>query len=216
VWTPIGLLHALALEIDERVATRTGERVCRACDGRGREIVAWYPLGTAEGMPRWIDERYLVGLWSAEVDDWVDSWTSPGPGSEPPDFMPDAIAEYDSHLGLALVHVPCAGHGPARPETVELHRVVEACASMSRPHFEWPEGWLVNLDGMLVGAPDWIARWWLAFREWTHAGKEPDARALAADLAALIPELEARERAKRKAATYLLAADRLGRGGLRI
>jgi hypothetical protein len=49
----------------------------------------------------------------------------------------------------------------------------------------------------MLDAPDWIARWWLAFREWTHAGKLPDADALAHDLAALLPELEAREWVKR-------------------
>jgi hypothetical protein len=83
---------------------------------------------------------------------------------------------------------------------------------MSRPAFEWPEAWLVWLDMLDDGqrsppawiaehatmdaVPDWIARWWLAFREWTHAGKLPDADALAADLEALLPELEAREESK--------------------
>lgn len=199
------ILWALALEIDERMATPTGEHVCRACGGREREIVAWYPTVASYGTRRWIHHRYvedeLFSIQFFDIDEWVDSWTYPGPGGDPPDFMPGAVAEYIAENergdGVALVTVPCLCDGPARPDTVELHRVVADVAALPRPRFAWPDAWNPIADEAEARG-DWVGRWWQAFRDWTWAGKLPEADALAADLLALLPELEARERAKRE------------------
>lgn len=181
------LLWALALEIDERAATRTGAKVCCACGGRGEVIVA------LDHGP-FVDPAFI---FRCRARNWLHRIVESGTTS--------AAARYGSPEGIAdhtrIVVDPCECWGPTRPATVSLSDVVRDLASLPRPRFEWPHEWLVAFDKREAETDDWVARWWVALREWSCAGKLPAAEALAADLAALLPELEAREQAKRSRMT---------------
>ncbi len=183
----IVLLYAIALELDEREATVAGE-VCRACGDRGEVIVGWYPHGTARAG--WLASVFADVLEA--VDDWANECTSPLSVGPPP--VEGMHATYDAHEDRLILTCPCPCDGPKRPHTVQLHRLVADLAACSRPRFQWPDEWLVRLDMRLDGNIDWIGRWWVAFCEWTVAGKVPDPRELAKDLGGLFrPAFEAHE-----------------------
>ncbi len=166
---PIALLWALALEIDERGATFTGGRVCRACGGSGATIVGVRGIGQrAWSVAQCLDHRLtLHGVEPAEV-----------------------LGGYCISRDYAVATTPCPCDGPTRPETVSLHRLVADLAKLSRPAFAWPPGMHIAAD-LSMHAGGWQARWWDAFLAWSVRGVEPDADALAADLEALLREREA-------------------------
>lgn len=174
----VALLWALAREIDERRFTPIG-RVCRACGGRGVVII-----DLDHGA--FIDPAFMARCRRAGRM-IIES------GSVLADAMFDSGEQSRQRPHTRIVVERCDCDGPTRPDTVELHRIVAGLAELPRPRLEWPDLWLVELDVMLSGTsdrPDWMIRWWLAFREWSHAGKVPDEDALADDLEPLIPSAD--------------------------
>jgi len=189
------LLWALAVEVDEHQATRTGEQVCRACSGSGEVIVA-APDG--HGARFWMHERTHSARRSVHADH------APYTPDDQRRIV-DAIMDYQNHRapwpqhvrqftihGDSVVTAPCDGDPEkTRPVTISLARMVRLMATLGdAPYGPLPPAWEVRLDTMeqagwlgVDGAPAWVCRWWRAFSEWSIAGEEPDVEALVADLA---------------------------------
>lgn len=189
------LLWALAVEIDDRQATRTGYRVCRACGGRGEVIVDVRSAGRRVwSVSQCIDNN--LTLHGIDVQDGA----------------------YMISCAYAVATTDCPCDGPTRPDTTSLARMVRLLATLGvAPYGDLPDRWQVHLDAMLVSGlgdvvlpgetrttPAWMCRWWSAFNEWCVAGKAPDADALAADLDALTPrrDVETQRMAEMVGDTY--------------
>lgn len=167
----VAILWALALEIDERGPTFTGERVCRACGGRG-EVNSWGrsnlsgtcdPRGskppTIGSLASLVRSGQLAHGYMGDVDQTISqeererwSWRS-----------------------------PCPCDCPTRPDTILLHRLVVDLAAMRSPRLASVfDQWAIDADVRNdQGDTSWQHQWWLAFLAWTLRGIEPDAHALA-------------------------------------
>lgn len=197
----VAMLWALALELDEDEATRTGEQVCRECSGRGERIVA---LDQGEIMdPRFFNSCRRNG-WQFEEskrDRTVVRMRvrhgNPRPLGDHARFGP-ADTSYAENVFVPRTRIvvrpcicapdpswrvtefePLAEFKPqSRPETVSLEWLVRRLAAAGDFRAElasWPEQWQAQLDAwQATGETHWRAQWWLAFAEWAHAGKQPD------------------------------------------
>ncbi|HVI04127.1 MAG TPA: hypothetical protein VM869_35795 [Enhygromyxa sp.] len=183
------LLWALALELDERGATFTGEQVCRECSGRGARIVALDQsvIGGLRHVPARargteFDVTCARNRWTADIV-----------------VCPKPVHAHDGARTTRLVMMPCpfcAIGRHTRPVTVSLEWLVRKLAAADPFRAEltgWPDAWQAQLDRWQAsGETHWRAQWWLAFAEWAVGGKVPDEHQLARLLAMRIPELRER------------------------
>jgi len=239
LWMPAQLwvLWAVAMEIDDRQATRTGEDVCRSCGGR-RAIDEWRrgsagfptPCFALRGDPMVgvVDRRRSI-VAARPSPSW---FRPPGPGLSR--LMLDMVMERAQAPNVEPGHVesrwvrssiPCSCEGPTRPVTKSLAREVLTVArarSMGDAPTQLHERWLVDLDKMEAGGwsggmmpsgadvPAWAAKWWRAFMVWTNTGDLGLAAEILPDvLDELLTELEAKVRERRYKGRLRRVADRI-------
>ena len=187
------LLWALAVEVDEHQATRTGEQVCRACSGSG-EVIFWQDLQIDHlghlGPDGYMQACTRINALKHEPSTIIDRPKALGWATT--DGAHWILGTRDIAGQRTVIGEPCdCDPEKIRPVTVSLARMVLLMATLGdAPYGPLPPAWEVRLDSMeqagwhgIDGAPAWVCRWWRAFAEWSIAGKEPDVEALAADLA---------------------------------
>lgn len=155
---PFTLLYALAVELDDRGWTPTGDRVCRDCGGRG--VVCTHDLGF-EGAALGMTVRDGDGFWFTARPDRV-LVREVNCECEPLRTRP-------SDVSLARLVENLAGQPRLLSVWPEAWNVAQD-AREARPE------------------PSVEHVWWSAFKMWTHLGVEPDAEVLAALLRPLIRE----------------------------
>lgn len=196
-------LVELALEIDERGATPTGERVCRACGGRGERIVALDQGRFSD--PKFISECRRSGWRILESPPELRTTVRmrryvPNEGR----YHVEDVPVPRTRIVVQPCLCPSEAVRPWRPETISLAWLVRklmAAQPFVCDMHEWPAKWQRELDereasGLTNVLVAWQAQWWRAFAEWAQTGgrKQPDVAVLAPVLASLRHERKRRGR----------------------